>query len=85
MIRTQVQITEQQDKLLEDIGRERRLSKSELIRRAVDMMLECEGIERSLEEQRERALALSGRFRSGGTDTARRHDEALADAYSGGR
>lgn len=85
MLRTQVQITEQQDRLLEDIGRERRVSKAELIRRAVDLMLEREGMGRNPDEQRERALALAGRFRSGRTDTARRHDEVLSEAYLGDR
>lgn len=85
MLRTQVQITEQQDKLLESIGRERRVSKAELIRRAVDLMLEREGMGRNPEQQRERALAVVGSFRSGTDGTARRHDEALAEVYGGER
>ncbi|CAN5790453.1 hypothetical protein BH23ACT11_BH23ACT11_21320 [soil metagenome] len=85
MLRTQVQITEQQDKLLEAIGRENRVSKAELIRRAVDLMLDRQSVGRSPEEQRERAIAVVGRFRAGKNSTARLHDETLAEVYRGER
>lgn len=81
MLRTQVQLTEEQDRLLENLSRERRVSKAELVRRAVDLLLSREAPGRSPEARRERALAVVGSFRSGGRDTARGHDEALAEAY----
>ncbi len=81
MLRTQVQFTEEQDRLLEDLSRARRVSKAELVRRAVDLLLSYEAPGRSPEEQRERALAVAGRFRSGRNDAARQHDAALAEAY----
>lgn len=81
MLRTQVQFTEEQDRLLEDLSRDRRVSKAELVRRAVDLLLSYEAPGRSPEEQRERALAVAGRFRSGEHETARGHDAALAEAY----
>lgn len=77
-------MTEEQDRLLGDLGRERRASKAELVRRAVDLLLAEEASGRGSEEQRRRALAVAGRFRSGGDDTARRHDEALVDVFSEG-
>lgn len=39
MLRAQVRLTEEQDRLLGDLGRERRASKAELVRRAVDLLL----------------------------------------------
>ena len=82
MLRTQIQLTEEQDRLLGDLGRERRVSKAELVRQAVDLLLAGEVPERGLEEQHRRALAVAGRFRSGGHDAARRHDAALARAFA---
>lgn len=81
MLRTQVQLTEEQDRLLADLGRERRVSKAELVRRAVDRFLAEEVVTRGSEEQRRIALNAAGRFRSGVHDTARRHDEALAETF----
>ena len=82
MLRTQVQLTEKQDRMLGDLGRERRVAKSELVRQAVDLLLAGEGASRSPEEQRERATAVAGSFRSGGSRAARDHDAALADTFS---
>lgn len=82
MLRTQVQLTEEQDRLLEDLGRERRVSKAELVRRAVDLLLAREAPGRGSEEQRLRALSVTGRFRSGDGSVARRHDAALAEAFA---
>ncbi len=81
-MRTQVQLTEEQDRLLGELGRERRVSKAELVRRAVDLLLAGEAPGRGTEEQRRRALAVTGRFRSGGRDGARQHDAALAEAFA---
>ena len=81
MLRTQVQFTEEHDLLLEELSRARRVSKAELVQRAVDLLLSYEAPGRSPEEQRERALAVAGRFRSGRHDAARCHDAALAEAY----
>ncbi len=82
MIRTQIQLTEEQDRRLEQLAAARRVSKAELVRQAVDLLLERNALERSPEELRRRALALAGRFRSGYHDTARRHDEVLAEIYA---
>lgn len=83
MLRTQVQLTEEQDRLLGELGREERVSKAELVRRAVDLLLVGRALGRDPEEQRRRALAVAGRFRSGGRDAGREHDAALAEALAG--
>ena len=81
MLRTQVQLTEEQDRRLEEIGRERSLSKAELIRRAINRFLAQEAGGPTPEERRQRALAVVGKYRSGYTDTAEHHDAVLAEAY----
>lgn len=81
MLRTQVQLTEEQNRMLGDLVREQRVSKAELVRRAVDLFLAEEMLGRDLKAQRRSALDVAGSFRSGGGDTARRHDEALAEAF----
>ncbi len=77
-----MQLTEEQDRLLGDLGRERHVAKSELVREAVDLLLAAEGGGRSPEEQRDRTVAVAGRFRSGKKRPARDHDAALAEAFA---
>ena len=80
MVRTQIQITEEQAKAVKRIALARHLSVAELIRRAVDIMVKSSPIA-DPEEKRRRAIEIVGKFRSGKHDTARRHDQYLADAY----
>ena len=79
MIRTQIQLTERQHELLKRMAREENASMAELIRRAVDL-LEKRRTGRSAEEIRERAKAAIGRFHSGLSDLAEKHDEYFADS-----
>jgi hypothetical protein len=80
MIRTQIQLTEEQFRQLEKLAAERRTSVAELIRRATDELLrDSSTISRA--ESKRRALAAAGRFRSGDKDLSTRHDDSLAAAY----
>ena len=80
MIRTQIQLTEQQAQALKSLAAERNSSVAELIRQAVDDLLRrTSGI--SIEERRCRAIAAIGRFHSGHKDISTRHDDYLAEAY----
>lgn len=81
MIRTQIQLTEEQDRALEELSAARRLSKAELVRQAVDLLLGQGVPERSPAERRRRAIAVAGRFHSGHGTVARDHDAQLAEAY----
>ena len=82
MIRTQVQLTETQNRLLEELRTRRRMSKAELVRQAVDEFLARAAAEDGLDEQRLRALLIVGRHRSGKTDVSTRHDDYLTEAYA---
>lgn len=80
MIRTQVQLTEQQVLRLRALAAERGVSISELVRNGVDHILDH--AERGeYGDRAQRAIAATGRFHSGRTDVARRHDEYLVAAY----
>lgn len=79
MIRTQIQLTAKQYRLLKDLARRQNVSMAALIRQAVDL-LETHGQARSEEEIRERAKGIVGRFRSDVDDVARRHDDYFADS-----
>jgi len=77
MIRTQIQLEETQYRALKELAARQRTSVAELIRRAVENLLETSDWV-SEEERRRRAIAAAGRFRSGVGDIAEKHDEYLA-------
>ncbi len=80
MIRTQIQLTEEQARALREIARARQSSIAELIRSGVDDVVRSEaGPNR--EERKRRAIAASGKFHSGATDLSTAHDRYLAEAY----
>lgn len=83
MIDMRIQLTEGQDQRLEVLSAIRRVPKTELVQQAVGVLLAQPMLARSPEEQRQRALAIIGRFRSGDRDVAERHDDYLAEAYEG--
>ena len=79
MVRTQIQLTEEQYRALKEEAHQMGLSLSEAVRGAVELWLGRR--ERALRVQR--SLASIGRFRSGRSDISERHDRYLADAYRG--
>ena len=80
MIRTQIQLTEKQAKELKELAARQGVSMAEMVRQAVDGLLEGLGTV-SVEERRRRAMALVGQFRSGRSDVSEKHDEYLAEGY----
>ena len=80
MVRTQIQLTEDQAARLRELAAREGLSLAELIRRSVDQYL---GAARAPlpDERRQRAMEVAGRFASGTADTSERHDEVLAESY----
>ena len=82
MIRTQIQLTEEQAKAIKALAVKHNTSVAALIRRSVDALLqEAAGVDRV--ERRRRALAAAGRFHSGKTDISTKHDDYLTEAYQG--
>ncbi len=80
MVRTQIQLTEQQAGELKRMARQRNVSVSSLIRDGVDQILRFQG-EISWEERKRRALAMMGKYHSGRTDISERHDDYLVEIY----
>lgn len=78
MVRTQVQLPEEDLTALRRLAAEEGVSVSELVRRGVRQMLDDQG-KPSREELWERAMSVAGKYRSGKTDIARRHDHYLAE------
>jgi len=83
LVRTQVQLTERQVALLKQVSLTEGVSLAELIRRAVDRLLEEYATE-GPQNRRARMLAAAGRFRSGLGDLAARHDHYFAEAAEQG-
>ncbi len=82
MIRTQVQLTEEQVRALKSLSSARKVSVAELIRQSVGVLIRS-GREIDIEERRRRAIAAAGRFRSGTSDVSAKHDEYLAEVFQG--
>jgi Arc/MetJ-type ribon-helix-helix transcriptional regulator len=80
MVRTQVQLTEEQTTALKKLASKKHVSVAELIRKGVDEVLKSD-IEASEEELRQRALSVAGKFKSGANDLSTNHDEYLAESY----
>ncbi|MEI6500382.1 MAG: ribbon-helix-helix protein, CopG family [Armatimonadota bacterium] len=80
MVRTQVQLTEEQVSRLRRETASERISMAEAIRQALEMWLAARG-QPSREEIRRRALAIMGTMDFGATDVAVNHDKYLEEAY----
>jgi post-segregation antitoxin (ccd killing protein) len=80
MIRTQIQMEEDQIEWLRAEARARGVSVSQLIREGITLFRARE--ERFPEEKKKRALAAVGRFSSGASDVSERHDDYLVQAFS---
>jgi hypothetical protein len=81
MIRTQIQLNEDQATKLKQLAAAQNKSVAELIRMSVDALLATTPLPNA-EDGRARALAVVGRFRTGDADLAEDHDRYLAEAYA---
>ena len=81
MIRTQVQLTEEQARTLRALAAQRQSSVAELIRQSVDSFI-ARSVGVSVDERRRRAIAAIGRYSSGCSDISVNHDQYLDEAYS---
>lgn len=80
MIRTQVQLTEEQYKQLKQLALRRRRSLATLVREGVEKVLKEAG-EPNMDEARQHALSIVGKYNSGDKDVSTHHDKYLAEGY----
>ncbi len=80
MVRTQIQLTEDQAAKLKERAAAEGVPLAEIVRRGLEMYL-ADSTHVGLEEQRRRALEFVGKFESGVSDLSERHDDYLAEAY----
>jgi hypothetical protein len=81
MIRSQVQLTDEQVRALKELAHRENTPVAELVRRAVDYWLRSAS-PISPEERRKRAIAAAQGFPSGIADISERHDDYLAETYA---
>ena len=81
MIRTQIQLTEEQSRRIEALALRENISMAQAIRNAVDAWLDRHA-ELSQAERWQRSLNVIGKYRSGLSDLAENHDKYLAEAYA---
>ena len=82
MLRTQIQIEEDQIKWLRIRAKERGVSVSQLIREGLEFYRKFE--DRLPEDKKKKALAAIGRYASGVSDISEKHDDYLAKALKAG-
>ena len=83
VVRTQIQLTEDQARHVRRIAAEQGVSMAAVIREGLDLLLRSAESAVTDEERATRAMSAAGRFRSGGGDGAVEHDRHLRDAYRG--
>jgi predicted Ser/Thr protein kinase len=81
MVRTQIQLTEEQARKVKKIAASRGVAMAEVIRDAVEGVIRSNAGTIS-EERRTRAIEILGKFRSGKKDVSKQHDAYLAEAWS---
>lgn len=80
MVRTQIQLTEDQARALKRLAAERRVSMATLIREGVDRVLQASAAP-TWEERKRRAVAVVGKYDSGVSDLSTDHDRYLDEAF----
>jgi Ribbon-helix-helix protein, copG family len=81
MVRTQIQLTENQTSALKKLAAKKHVSIAELIRQAVDILLHSHA-GTSKEERQQRAILAAGCLRFRRNDISENHDIYLAEAYN---
>ena len=78
MVRTQVQLTEEQARALRSVAAEQGVSMAAVIRDLIE-----QGLRTPDAVRKARALSVAGRFASGSRSVSRDHDRELEQAFSG--
>jgi predicted DNA-binding protein len=80
MVRTQIQLTDEQAAMLKAMSSRTNLTMAELVRQAIDLMAEISETKNDL-TAKQKAIRAAGKYRSGVRDIAKDHDKYLAEAF----
>jgi len=80
MVRTQIQLSEQQFSDLKARAAKERVSISELVRQGITLILSSSWYS-TTEERKSRAIEAAGAFHSGKGDLSTEHDKYLGEAF----
>ena len=80
MIRTQIQLPEEQYRILKEIALEKSVSMAEIIRESIEIYIRSAPYS-ILEDKYQRALDIIAITSSGVTDLSTNHDDYLAEVY----
>ena len=80
MVRTQIQLTQEQYKKLKQIAGRKKVSVAEIIRRSVDNTLACESLP-NIDELKARARTVFGAYQDSQPDVSENHDRYLSEAF----
>jgi hypothetical protein len=84
MVRTQIQLTEEQHRQLKELAHRQGISLAEVVRRLIDEKLEHSEMSPTHLDRVRQALGVCGKYDdpSGDRNVAENHDRHLADAFS---
>ncbi|HPV49199.1 MAG TPA: ribbon-helix-helix protein, CopG family [Smithellaceae bacterium] len=80
MLRTQIQLPEEQAAVLKKMAAADNKSMAEIIRQSIDFFVKSKSPDGDT-QRRKRAIAAAGRFRSGIKDLSALHDDYLAEDF----
>lgn len=80
MVRTQIQLTQEQSRKLKRIAERKGISVAEVIRRSIDIAMISEDIP-NREEMKKRARSIFGKYRDNASDVSENHDNYLSEAF----
>jgi len=80
MLRTQIQLPEEQVAMLKKMAAADNKSMAEIIRQSVDYFAKSKSLDADV-QRRKRAIGATGRFRSGIKNLSASHDDCLAEAF----
>ena len=80
MVRTQIQLTQEQSRYLKHLAVNRGVAVAELIRQSIDMLIKTR-TEVDEKERVKRAINAAGRYKSGKRDVSVNHDKYLLETF----
>ena len=81
MVRTQIQLTEEQARAVRELAQREGRSMADIVRESLETRLRQRNVI-DREELKRRALAVAGRFRSGVSDLGEHHDRYAAESFT---